>query len=145
MTTATVSTLNIQDLFDHLQRTLGVPAFGEGNGEPFWKWRLRQVSLLRKKMAQNRLTTDDVLLCAEYCQAHKERALTFDGLFRHYYDAVRWRKQLESPEHLEQEIAEAIAYERALAGGEDTIWSVRLIRAHPSRRREVYEEWRSQQ
>lgn len=128
------------ELYEELQREVGVPAY---NGdEPYQRWRIRQIATLRNVMNKQRVTIEEALLCAKYIKVHKKRTESYGGLFRWLYEARAWDQQRNSPTSLELQVDEAVDYERTLADGGETDWMVRLVRALPERRAEVLAEWR---
>lgn len=122
-------------LFDEVQQLLGI---GDAGEEEWSTWRTRQVSMLKKMMTRRGVTSEQVLLCAEYAQSHRLQPATYAGLLRLLPDAEKWGKSRFS-EDVDDRISKAIEWEQALSDEESEIWISRFLRA--TDREAVLAEW----
>lgn len=129
-------------LFDYMQATLGVGDFDESQeqAERFGPWRVRQIGMLKRFRAKRHLSVQDMVLCTDYCKAHRLTPIAFAGVMSHWTKARVWGAERDAAAK-EDEYLGAVEYERSLPSC-DNNWVERLLRAHPSVRVEVLAEWR---
>lgn len=134
----------VTQLFDFLQETLGI---GDFSGEP-WEyqgWRMRQIGMLKRVMTKRRLRPSELVMCAEYCKAHRIQPESHAGLLWHYDQARKWdlsRRREEVQEDVDSAVA--LEQERALSDEEASRWVDMLLRATGPSREEVLTRWRKE-
>lgn len=139
MTTHVSTEMSVGAVFDRVHQMLGI---GDRDTEDDYGWRVRQIGMLKRLMTRRGLTGDDVLMCAEYCKAHRIQPESYPWLLATYDSAFRWSKT-RAVTPVETSLEEAIAYEHALSDERSTSWIERLVRTSPQNAEEVLAEWRS--
>jgi len=139
-----VANWTVSNLFDHIQETLGV---GDFAGEPkeYTAWRMKQIGMLKRLMKYRRVSIQELLMCAQYCKAHRIQPDTYAGLMYHINEARRWdhsRKRAAIQEHWAEALE--IEQERAFSDEEASRWVDMLLRATGPNREEVLSKWRQE-
>lgn len=143
-TTTDVDGWTVTRLFDFLQETLGI---GDFSGEPreYQGWRMQQIGMLKRIMSKRRLTPRELVMCAEYCKAHRIQPESHGHLLWHYDAARKWRQSRRVSE-VQEEIDSAVAQEqeRVFSDEEASRWVDMLLRATGPSREEVLTRWRKE-
>lgn len=138
-----VATLTPAKAFDLVQEMLGIGEV-EPDGPAYGPWRVKQIAMLKKMMERRGIRPADVVLCAEYCRAHRLQPETYAWLLMHIDSAYAWRRQrAQRPVQDVAEFEEAITYERQLADADSSRWLEMLTRAAPQVRGEVLAQWKA--
>lgn len=90
-TTTGVGTMSYLKLFDLLQEMLGL---GDFAGEPseFRAWKMKEIGIMKRIMMYRRLSPNEMLLCAQFCKAHRLQPESITTLLWHYDDAMKWAR-----------------------------------------------------
>jgi len=128
-------------LWDVLHEMFGIGTFDEFGEKPWWKFRQQETAKVKASRIKNNRSLADLYVAALYCRAHgiDVRAVTF--LMRHINSAWSWwedTRERSRTGSLTERYAEAVRQE--MANTDDT-WLNRLLRAAPSAREEVYQQW----
>jgi len=132
-------------LYDLLQARFGLGSWDEASGEPWYKARGKEIAKIRASRTKHGVSTDDLMLAADYCASQGIHITNIVALYRHIPSAIKWgRERALAAEMsvLRRDLDEAIAYEHSLSDGSD--WLERLLRVQGSANvEEVLKEWRS--
>lgn len=125
-------------MFDVLHGMYGIGTWDEDT--PWWKFRARESAKIKASRRKHNRSLAELYVAALYCRAHAidVRAVTF--LYRHIGDAWAWweSKQYRVAVTPHDRYAAAVRDEMA---NPDDAWLNRLLRADPSVRDEVYQQW----
>jgi hypothetical protein len=131
-------------VFEHIQESLGI---GDFSGEPseYHAWKMRQIGSIKRMMQRRRLSPAEIVMCAEYCKAHRIQPETYGGLLWHIEQARKWKRQ-RTAEVIQKELNSAvdIEQERSFSDVEASRWVDMLLRATGPSREEVLDRWRKE-
>jgi hypothetical protein len=143
-TTTDVDRWTVTRLFDYLQETLGI---GDFSGEPseYHGWRMRQIGMIKRVMQRRGVSPAEMVMCAEYCKAHRIQPESHAGLLWHIDQARAWKRQ-RTAEVIQEDLDSAVAIEqeRVLSDEEASRWVDMLLRATGPSREEVLTRWRKE-
>jgi hypothetical protein len=128
------------DLFDLLHRLFGIGDYSDDDKLPWWRFRILEIGKLKAMRRKRRLTVADLMVTAYFCDAHNFH-IAAPWQLVNYLPAAKHNQQEWRDHQLERDVAEAIAYERALPEP-DYVWADRLLLARGKHREELLAEWR---
>ena len=131
--------------FDMLVEMFGLGDWDEGDGLPYFKFRMLEISKLKATMKKRGANLDDVVVAARYCYRRKVPIVAVWQLFDQLAAArreLRETKKADALVELDKQLDFAVAYERRLADDMSVSWINRLLRAQGNYREEVFQEWR---
>jgi hypothetical protein len=101
--------------------------------------------VLKRVMVRRRVSNEEMLMCADYCKAHRIQPESHPGLLYHFNEAKRWDHSRKKAATI-QEFTSAVALEqeRALSDEEASRWVDMLLRASGAQKKEVLERWQKE-
>lgn len=131
-------------LFDHIQENLGL---GDFSGEPskYHAWKMQQIGMIKRMMLRRRLKPSEVVMCAEYCKAHRIQPETYGGLLWYIDQARKWN-QNGTVDAIQEDVDSAVAAEqqRLFSDEEASRWMDMLLRSTGPSRTEVLNRWKKE-
>lgn len=112
-------------------------------GQPLWRARVTDAAKLKRKIASKpQLYSDENLAAAlEWCRINKIEVKSPLGVLNFVHLATTRTQVINARTTLDEQISEALGWERERGDVLSEIWIRRLTRAEGSARDAVYQEW----
>lgn len=130
------------EVFDALHSAYGVGK--QEPGEPWFKFRARQIGMLRRIRVARKLEPDDLMKALEYARGNGRDLRHVMALVDLVPEARAWVRRQETAAQeaeLDRQVGDAVTWE--LERDPDSEWAQHLIRSAGPARARLYAEWRA--